>query len=126
MKPDNRKENRSRRRAERMITEPWMRGFEDAKLAKFVDERAKTNPNIAPDAKRSKRKKIKPDIIFIRPVCRPGRDCPDRPNQPPAVEANWVWQPDIAAQLNTGGACPGSTDLSRIEQGVRGNLSRFQ
>ncbi|MFL6646774.1 MAG: hypothetical protein ACJ8KO_02325, partial [Sulfurifustaceae bacterium] len=51
---------------------------------------------------------------------------PDRPPKDPCAGQTWVWMPDIAVQLNTGEACPSEADLKRIEQGLGGNLSRFE
>lgn len=110
----------------------WIRGVDDSDLEKELARRARTNPRtIAPSTGKSSRT---PDsgFIFMRPVCD-DYDCPgypdpddDTPPVDPCAGQNWVWQPDIAVQLNTGEAdCPSSADLARIEHGLGSNLSPF-
>ena len=70
-------------------------------------------------------------LIFMRPLCDdydcPGEPDPDDDTPPdPCAGQHFVWQPDIAVQLNTGETtCPPATDLTRIQNGLGGNLSQF-
>lgn len=110
----------------------WIRGVDDSDLEKELARRARTNPRtVAPATGKSNRT---PDsgFIFMRPVCD-DYDCPgypdpddDTPPTDPCAGQSWVWQPDIAVQLNTGEAdCPSAADLARIEHGLGSNLSPF-
>jgi hypothetical protein len=109
----------------------WIRGVKDADLKALLTKRARANPSAAP-SERSRRaaKRAAPSFIFMRPICT-ANDCPDDPPPPPPTDPcagmPFVWQPDLAAQLNTFfDECPSAADLTRIQDAVGRNLALFQ
>jgi hypothetical protein len=98
-------------------TQRWIPGLDDAELKRILETRARGDGG---------------RFVFMRPLCEP-YTCPDPDPGDDAQPPNpcgglpWVWMPDIAVQLNTfAGQCPSEEDLSRIRNGVGGNLSSFR
>ena len=111
--------------------ESWILGITDVDLKRLLIDRSKLNPTTIPSAKGPNRHREVPSFIFMRPVCS-GYDCDvpdpddDRPPKDPCAGQTWVWQPDLAAQLNLPEDInPTAADLKRIENGLGGNLSAF-
>lgn len=107
-------------------TSSWFSGIEDAHLNNILTERASKHRD---DASLITETGRAPAFIFMRPPCR-GDDCPDWPpdNAPPDDPCRgqtWVWQPDLAARLISDKDCPSQADLTRLQQALGGNLSRF-
>jgi hypothetical protein len=103
----------------------------DSDLTKLLASSARTNPKTAPSTKGGKSIAPAGGFIFMRPLCD-DLDCPPVPDPDddtppdPCAGQSFVWQPDIAVQLNTGeSTCPSAADLARIQSGVGGNLARF-
>jgi hypothetical protein len=101
----------------------WIRGIKDIDLDKILLKHAKTNPGAAPSATAGRKKKSSGGVIFLRPICQ-NPPCPGgSPTNPddPCGGRNWVWQPDIAVQLNED-QCPSEADQARIINGLAPNL----
>jgi hypothetical protein len=110
--------------------ETWIRGIKDSALKTMLDESARRNPTDAPSNNREA-VTDRPATIFMRPP-RNEDEFPDPPEgedppEDPCAGQTWVWQPDVAVQLNTGeDTCPSSEDLRRIERAVTANAERFK
>ena len=112
--------------------ESVIRGVKDEALKKLLEQRAKTNPGFAPPLKGKKGKKTDSGFIFMRPIR--DDDDPDGPHpdddpppDDPCSGIVHVWQPDLAAQIETfQNECPEPQALGRIERALGGNLSRFR
>lgn len=127
-------QSKGRRRGTRDESrETFVRGIEDDELKRRLEQRAKTDPGTVPSLNEKPGRRGEPGFIFMRPLCD-GSDCPHEPGldeEPPPDDPCWgipfVWQPDLAAQLDTGEtSCPSASALGRIERALGGNLSRFR
>lgn len=119
------------RKTVRADRERWIPGIKDADLKKLLADRARMSPDAAPNAKRTARARSVPGFVFMRPsftAYDPDRDPDDpRPPQDPCAGQTWVWQPDLAVQLNTGESqCPSAADLQRVQSALGGHLARFR
>jgi hypothetical protein len=109
----------------------WTHSIDDQHLTKLLEAHAKANPASAPSGTTKTRPKRIRDFIFMRPLCDPpncpGWPNPDDPPKDPCAGQTWVWQPDIAVEFKTfDSQCPSEATLKLIEQGLGGNLVRFQ
>jgi len=114
------------------VKSTWIHGVNDARLAELLAERHQTHTTAAKPANEAG---TESGFIFMRPPCH-DIDCPDLPpdlppDKPPdpCRGQTWVWQPDLAVRfinplLNN--ECPSPSDLTRVQQALGANLSRFR